>query len=159
MSLLEGYFVGATNLMSLTGFTFRDITPVLLTGGPWRGENEVIPGMPGEVGTTWVRDAYDMPLPFTIGPEDGSGVISSSPTTMRAQMLANLAALEAVFTTSNATHTRRLAKATTPFYVDTTCDGQCRSITLEQVVGDEGNPDAFSVDGVLNLRNLSGGWA
>lgn len=158
--LVDTLMVAGTDVQSVPGFAITDLTGLLFTG-PYRGDNEPLDGMDGEVAPAGTKpvDAFDFPLPFSLGPENGSGVVASTAAGMRVQFLANRASLLALFPTNLRTFTRRLTKATTPFYVDDTCNGELKSITWTTRIGDDGDPDPFSVDGVLNLRNRDGGWS
>lgn len=134
------------DLTSVTGLTVTDATGLLLTHGPLRqgSGNVTIEGMPGQAGTIKVYDQFDFTIGFRVSADD-------DPT-----FLAALAAVEALFPTNLLPFTRRMSQTLTPFYVDTTCDGEFVGITLTPP---DGEPDSLTVDGVLNLRNLSGEWA
>lgn len=139
----EDLYSGTGWLSSVSTLVITDLTG-LLDQDSFRGENDIIDGMPGEVGNPLVRAAYDFPVPFRL-----------SGATLPA-LYANVASLRGLFATSLATYTRRLTKATTPFYVDTTCNGQYLGLTWTRA-GEE-DLAALDIGGVLNFRNLDGEW-
>jgi hypothetical protein len=146
----EDLLVGSgtpTSLKGMSGVEFvttdnSDPWAGFLLEGPFRGENDIIDGMPGEVGALLVRDAYE----FSIGPFTISG--ADRPT-----FLANLAGVRGLFAGQNVLLTRRLTAALTPFYTDDSCNGQYLGLSIV------GTPTPTEVDVVLNLRNLDGEWS
>lgn len=152
MSLVDTVLWGGTDVKSVASLHFGDLSGLLETGG-FRGGNRTIPGMPGQVSYSKVRDAFPFTVPIGLGPEDGSGVLAATLAAQRIQFLANYAALQAIFSTNTATLTRRLSKTLTPFYVDTTCSAEFLGFTITE------QPTESTMLGVLSFVNLSGAWA
>lgn len=135
-------YLGATSFKGLTGVQSPDFGG-LYDVDVFRGSNKVIPGLDGETGVDLVRDAYDFPVPFHI----------KQPTD--AELVAAIAGLRAALNASGGryTLTRRLPQTLTPFYADTTCNGQYRGLTWTDT------EDPLTAIGVVVFRNLDGAWA
>lgn len=152
MSLPETLFINGTDLLSIPGLQVEDWSGLLVAGG-FRGDNQPIAGMDGVVGTTKPRDAYQFSVPFHLGGEDATGVLPSGQAAQRAQFLANLAALDALFPTNLLDLIRRLTAAGSPGYADDGCNGEYLGRALTEVI------DPATIKGVLTFTNLDGVWA
>lgn len=142
-------FIGATDLQSLDGVVFNDISG-LLEEGPLRGNNDTIPRRPGEIGAELVPDAFDFSLEVTVLTDESE----TNPIKRRGIMIARYNALKTACRGTNglATYTRRLSNAAGS-YDATTCNGQCKT---------EFAPPALNLETVkllLTFRNLDGVWA
>ena len=140
MSLPDTLLINGTDLRSIPRLIIRDISG-LLTEAPYRGDNETIPGMPGEVGTVKVAGAFTFDIPVTL-----LG-------TTRADFLSILASVRALASTNLVTLTRRLS--TSGGYADTSCAGEYLAGTAVEMLAFM--PAAGRT--TLSFRNLDGGWA
>lgn len=152
MSFVEDLKVGGTSILSVPSLSVEDWAGLLATGS-FRGANITFPGTDGEASYAKPRDAYDFAIPLNLGPEDGSGAVAATASLRRAQFLANYAALQALFPSNVVALTRVMSSLTTPFHVDTTCNGEFLGFTLTEMVGED------VCRGALLLRNLDGAWA
>lgn len=58
--------INGTSLRGISGLYVQSWDALLPLKGPYRGANRRIPGLPGEVGTVKVRDAYAMDFPVVV---------------------------------------------------------------------------------------------
>jgi hypothetical protein len=135
-------YVNGTSFKGLSGVLVPD-WGCLYDVDVFRGENKVVPGLPGEVGVDLVRDAYNFSFDF-----DVAGATD-------AELVSRIAAVRAVLVASGGTYTltRRLPQTLTPFYNDDTCLGQFRGLEWVDTV----NP--LDIRGRVTFRNLDGAWA
>lgn len=140
MTFAEDLRTSVGSLKAVPGILVDDWAG-LLDVDVFRGDNKLIPGLPGRVGVELVRDSYEFTVPFAL--QGGT----------RAELLTRISTVRALFPTTLLTLTRRQSTDTTPFYAATTCAGQYRGLAWT----DTANP--LDISGVLTFTNLDGVWA
>lgn len=146
MTAVENLGNGTSFLLSVTGLIVDDWSG-LLDVDVFRGANETLDGMPGEVESTdgLTVAAYDFSVPFNLK-------AASLPALYTA-----IGTIRALWTGPGLVLTRRRAKALTPFYEDHTCNAQYLGLSWPDADGRA--MAALDIGGLLTFRNLDGSWS
>jgi hypothetical protein len=138
VSLPDTLLVNGTDIQSIDGLTLEDASALHLDG-PYRGENLVMPGRPGQVSYEKVRDAYVMDFPVVLAGDS------------RQDFLDVLDAVRALCPTNLCELTRRLTDGGGS--VDDYCDGEYLANQSVALL------NAQTGRTVLSFVNLFGEWS
>lgn len=97
--IADTLLINGTNLLSIDGVVVTDFSGVHVDG-PYRGENLVVPGMPGAVSYAKVRDAYTFDIGIGMVADDRAGFLTCL-NAIRALMPTNLVTLGLTLTGSS----------------------------------------------------------